>query len=128
MKKNIAFFSIVACIATTAIVVSCKSKKETAKTESEKKTSCGNAETSYAKDVKPILDANCASSCHSAKKKSDGIDLSSYETVKDIAGRKSFLGAIRHESGYTPMPKNRGKLDEASIQKISCWVENGMKQ
>lgn len=101
---------------------SCKSSKSTTSTAA---VNCGDAKPTYTTDIKPILDTHCAATCHSAKNMADGIDLSSYEGAKAVSGKKKFLGAIRHEFGYPPMPKKADKLADADITKIACWVQNG---
>lgn len=120
MKKIIS----IAAIALAIFVVSCKTKKATTETA---KSGCATTPT-YTADIKPILDASCGNSCHSAQKRKAGIDLSSYESSKEIGGQKRFLGAIRHEQGFDAMPAYAAKLDDATIQKIACWVEGGMPQ
>ena len=125
MKK----YALTISIAVTAVCVylsSCKTKKEV-------KTACASSPT-YTADVKSIFDANCMP-CHSAEKHKHNIDLSSYETTKEASQGKNFLGAIRHEAGYDAMPpppqpplQDNKKLSDATIEKISCWIQNGMPQ
>ncbi len=89
---------------------------------------CATFLVSYATDVKPILDNSCANTCHSAAKHAAGIDLSSYEKVKSIAGETRFLGSIRHLAGFSAMPKKAGQLSDSSIKVVNCWIQNGMKE
>lgn len=89
---------------------------------------CASFLVSYATDVKPILDNSCASTCHSAAKHAAGIDLSSYEKVKSIAGESRFLGSIRHLAGFSAMPKKAAQLSDSSIKVVNCWIQNGMKE
>ena len=87
---------------------------------------CEGATPTYTADIKAILNTNCATSgCHNASSRANGIDLSTYEKAKSESSRNRFLGAIQHKSGYNPMPQGRAKLDDATIQLISCWVQNG---
>lgn len=103
---------------------SCKTKKEV-------KAACTSSPT-YTADIKSILDANCMP-CHSAEKHKHNIDLSSYETAKESAQGKNFLGAIRHEAGYDAMPpppkpplEDNKRLSDDVIEKLACWIQNGM--
>ena len=114
-----------AAIASLIYLASCTPKKEATK------TACTSAPT-YTADIKTIFDATCMP-CHSAEKHKHNIDLSNYETTKEIAKGKNFLGAIRHEAGYDAMPpppepplQDNKRLSDATIEKISCWIENGM--
>lgn len=111
----------VACLALT-IIASCK--KDTITTYD-----CTGVAPTYTVDIKPILDANCAtSSFHSASAKKDGYDLSSYSGSKSASGKSAFLGSIQHKSGFKAMPDGRAALDEADVKLISCWVQNGAPQ
>lgn len=121
----------VSMIAGVCMIFSCKTK---APATSEKapvaKNECGDLKANYAADIKIILDTKCggATGCHSAQKHAHGVDLSSYESSKSAASHKSFLGSIRHEAGFHPMPDKKPKLDDETIAKIVCWVSSGMPQ
>jgi hypothetical protein len=121
MKFRISIPAISAVLIAIAVIAACKSKPVATASK------CTDTSLTFTNDIKPIMDLNCASTCHSAKKHAHGIDLSTYENVKAAAADKSFMGSIRHQGVYTPMPKNHDKLDEVTLQKISCWIDNGMK-
>jgi len=36
-----------------------------------------------------------------------------------------LMGTIKHESGWSPMPKNGNKLSDCKIQKIDRWILDG---
>ncbi len=81
----------------------------------------------YAGVVKPILDRHCAlSGCHDAATQSAGYDLSSYMGTKRCQRAGRLLGAIRHEPGYSPMPRGGNKLDSCDILAIERWIAHGM--
>lgn len=86
---------------------------------------CAEPVPTFSGAVKELIDKNCASTCHSSKNRVAGIDLSTYEHVKAIAGKKKFLGALRHNAGFAPMPKKAPKLSDADITKIACWIQGG---
>jgi hypothetical protein len=99
-------------------------KKETVTTYD-----CTGVTPTYTATIKPILDANCASSgCHSASSSSQGYDLSSYAGSKSASSKSAFLGSIQHKSGYKAMPQGSGQLVDSDIKLISCWVQNGTPQ
>jgi hypothetical protein len=107
---------------------SCGSKKglnDSAKTA--KAETCNEAIT-YNLNVKAIINDNCGNKCHSAEKKAAGIDLSSFEMVKKEAENGRFLGAIKHQGYYPPMPMKSPKLSDSTISIIECWIKNGSKQ
>lgn len=120
MKKIVSIVTI----ALALFIVSCKTKKASTETST---SACVTTPT-YTADIKPIIDASCGTTCHSAQKRKAGIDLSTYESVKENAAQKRFLGAIKHEQGFDPMPAYAAKLDDATIQKIECWIKGGMPQ
>lgn len=99
----------------------CKPKQ----TVSISKTDCA---ATYTKDVAPIINKYCAGSCHSASKKAYGIDLSTYELVKEEAQKKRFMGSISHDGLYPKMPKKGEKLSDSTIVVINCWIQGGYKQ
>ena len=120
MKNAVSISIVSVLIILTSLIAACKSKLAP-------KSECADPDIGFAAGIKPIIDASCASTCHSAKKHAHSIDLSTYELVKAAAAENSFLGSIRHQGIYAPMPKNHEKLDDATIQKIACWIQNGSK-
>ena len=89
-------------------------------------TDCSSTSYTYTNDIKSITDASCAvSGCHNDVTRASGIDLSTFDLVKSEAGNARFLGAIRQESGFAPMPRGSSKLSDATIAIIACWIESG---
>lgn len=86
---------------------------------------CDVADYSYAKDIKPIFDAYC-NSCHS-NGGTGGYDFTVMEDVYKSAKNGELIGTIKWEKGYPRMPIGSGKLDDASIAKIECWINKGLK-
>jgi hypothetical protein len=86
-------------------------------------------EISYKADILPILEPNCASSgCHNDKSRKHNISVLNPDDVKKAASNGELLGTIKHEKGYPKMPMFKPKLKDEEIQKIECWVKNGMKE
>lgn len=79
----------------------------------------------YSAQVKTIIDANCASTCHNAERPAAGIDLTTYAKVKQYALEGLLIPAIQHAEGADPMPKKAPKLDEALINTIVNWAASG---
>jgi hypothetical protein len=119
MKQHTTRWLLCITIAASIYIVSCKPKNKIS-------IARGEPMPTYSTDVKKILDEYCATTCHSSEKKKMGIDLSSYETSKEEAAYANFLGSIRHEATHAEMPANHKKPDTVTIQKIACWVNNGM--
>lgn len=127
MKKT--FFIILGVGLLAALDSSCGSRKQgTAQKSPDQdvppETSC--APVSYAGSLDAIIGVQCGRACHSAAKKAGGIDLSTYEMVKMEASKPRFLGAIKHEQPFSPMPKKAPKLSDSAIAVVKCWIESGM--
>lgn len=83
--------------------------------------SCDTSNTTWSKDIQPMVQASCArSGCHDASA-SAGIDLSGYTGTKMIVDNGSFLRVV--EAGS--MPKGAAKWDDCSISKLRRWINNG---
>lgn len=90
---------------------------------------CTGLEPTYTDEIKQILDTSCAlSGCHDAATNQSGVNLSTYATAQSISLQDRFLGVIRHDDGFPAMPYNQPKLDEATIQLLTCWVQSGSPQ
>ncbi len=88
--------------------------------------SCDTGSVTYSGKVKGILEQNCTfSGCHNAASASSGVILDNIAGAQEIALDGRLLGTITHATGYSPMPKDRNKLDDCTIQQISIWVAAG---
>lgn len=85
---------------------------------------CDTANVSYAEDIVPILTANCYV-CHSQAINTANITLEGYQNLLEYVNNGRLLGAIKHEVGFSPMPKNAPKLVECNIEKIETWINAG---
>ena len=114
-----------AMLCTTVIVAVSCSKSSEDKLKTQTPSICDTANSAYATDVMPILKGNCYS-CHGNGESDGGVQLDSYENVKDEAQDGSLLGTISHASGYPPMPEDGAKLSDCDINTIKSWIDNGM--
>ena len=85
---------------------------------------CSTEGLSFQADILPIIDTNCYS-CHDAVSNFGGITLEGYNQLKTYVNNNELLGVIKHESGFSPMPKNTAKLLDCEIEKIEAWILNG---
>jgi len=88
------------------------------------KTDCDTDNISYSIDVVPILQNNCYE-CHSEAVNQAGITLEGYNNLKTYVDNGRFLGAIKHEPGFSPMPQGRPQLPDCQIAKIEQWILDG---
>jgi hypothetical protein len=87
---------------------------------------CNTDSVTYSGTVKAILNQNCAlSGCHDAASAMSGVVLENVAGAQVVAKDGRLLNVINHVPGFSEMPKDRPKLDDCSIQKISKWVQDG---
>jgi hypothetical protein len=78
---------------------------------------------SYVNDIKPMIDASCATTgCHDATG-AGGLVFMTHGSVS--ANAIQMLSAIKHESGVTPMPFLEAQWQQEDITKFTCWLEQG---
>ncbi len=85
---------------------------------------CSVENLSFQTDILPIIESNCYS-CHDAANNFGGITLEGYNQLKVYINNDQLVGAIKHESGFSPMPKNTAPLLECEIEKIEAWISSG---
>ncbi|MBL7872204.1 MAG: hypothetical protein JNM78_11370 [Cyclobacteriaceae bacterium] len=88
-------------------------------------THCTEITTSFfSVNVLPLLNSRC-NSCHGGSSPSGGIALDTYDNVLTYVNKGSLMGSINFQSGYSPMPKNSGKMSACEIRKIQSWIDAG---
>ena len=77
---------------------------------------------SFATEVKPIIEANCAiSGCHDG-----GGNLPNFNDFATLQARaNNNSGGVRQRVKTMDMPRGGGSLDAAEIAAILCWVDEG---
>lgn len=86
---------------------------------------CDTTDMSYSMDIVPIFVNNCYA-CHSGNNPNGDISVDSYDGLKSAIETGKLLGAIKHERGYTPMPRFAPQLDNCTINQIEAWINQGM--
>ena len=82
---------------------------------------------SFELHILPILETNCFG-CHNeanANSKGSGYEFDTYTEISNFTKNGLILPQVKHESGATPMPYNKTKLDECSINTLQIWIEQG---
>jgi hypothetical protein len=123
MKKNTLFLLVALII---LIIGSCK--KDSIEAQHPLVLVCDSAKAiTFNKDVKPIIDYYCGAQagCHSNGSASGGVQLESYEGIKNVVATGLLLKAIKHESSVVAMPKGATKLDDCTIYIIEKWINGG---
>jgi len=85
---------------------------------------CDTINVTFSGTVWPIVQNHCFG-CHSGGNPSGGISIENHADLATLANNGSLMGAIRHEAGYSPMPKNGMKLSDCKITQIQIWIDDG---
>ena len=85
---------------------------------------CDTSNITYNNDVLPIINTKCTG-CHSGAAPSGNVNLETYNDIVAAANNGGLMGTIRHESNWSPMPKNGAKLDNCTITKLEIWIADG---
>lgn len=85
---------------------------------------CDTTNVTYSGTIQQTLAKYCVN-CHSGSSPQGGIALATYNEVKVKVLDQSLLGAVKHQSGYSPMPKNSSRLPDCELKQIQIWVDNG---
>jgi uncharacterized membrane protein len=112
-------FSMVVCL--FLLPTACVSDSEE---ELNKSATCDTSMVTYNKNIKPIITNNCLG-CHSTGFAEAGIELDSYEKVKQYGESGQLLGTISHANGFTPMPYELSKLSDCDIATVRNWINTG---
>ena len=85
---------------------------------------CDTTNVTYANVIVPIIEINC-NVCHSQILQSGGIVTEDYNSLVSLVDNGRLLGAINHDPGYSPMPKDGNKLSDCMIRQIKTWIAEG---
>jgi hypothetical protein len=85
---------------------------------------CDTTNVTYALDIAPLVELRCTP-CHDAQAIESSIPLITYDLLKGMVDAGRLLGAIHHEVGFSPMPKDRSRLSECELQTFDRWVADG---
>lgn len=81
---------------------------------------CDSTKFAYSADISKIIATNCIS-CHN----SGNVLLNSHSSVQTYALNGRLMGALKHLSGYQPMPNSTNFLSDCELKKIQKWIDNG---
>ena len=85
---------------------------------------CDTTNVTFKGSVFPIVQTYCLG-CHSGNTPGGGIYLRNYNDLVAVAKNGKLMGSIRHDPGYSPMPKNGNKLSDCQIAIFNIWIKNG---
>ncbi len=85
---------------------------------------CDTTNITYLQSVWPVLQSNCTG-CHQGTAPSGNARLENYNDIVAVVENGKLMGTIRHESGFSPMPKGGNKLSDCDITKLEIWINKG---
>jgi len=79
----------------------------------------------YTNAISSIINTSCAlSGCH-ASNTTATFPMGNYDETFAAVGFGRIIGAINHEPGFAPMPRNASQLDDCTIDRITAWINDG---
>jgi len=85
---------------------------------------CDTLNVTYSATIALIMETNC-NDCHGGASPNANVRTDTYDGLKIIADDGKLWGAVNHEIGYSPMPKDRPKMNDCDLKKIGIWLDNG---
>lgn len=117
-------YTICTLILVTALWGCAKLNEEELLLEAKEQELCTKDTMSYARHIAPLVSANCMP-CHSADRQEGGVILDSYTTITNFTSTGLLLGVIRHEPGFSAMPKSAPRLNDCQIRAFEIWIGQG---
>lgn len=88
--------------------------------------SCGDCDTSnvtYSQTIRPLINQWCVG-CHGGSFPSDGIDLTTYTALYNVAVSGQLIGTTHSQPGYPTMPQG-SQLSDCEKEQLLIWVQDG---
>ena len=63
--------------------------------------------------------------CHNNNLQSGGYNYETHAGVVAAVNSGRFIGAVKHQAGYSPMPQGGNKLTDCQIRQIEKWIATG---
>ena len=87
---------------------------------------CDTQLATYQAVIVPIMTNYCLG-CHSTDSNQGEVSLEGYDNLINYVNNGRLLGSIRHQSGFSAMPKDQPKIPACDIAKIEQWIASGAK-
>lgn len=85
---------------------------------------CDLTNVTYSGTVEPLIISKCQS-CHNNNTANGNINLEGFNNIQQQASNGNIIGAINHDSGFSPMPQGQPQLPQCQIDEIQKWIDNG---
>lgn len=117
MGKKISYSIMAFALTGIVLITSCLKDKEPSVS-----FDCTTSNTSYTNTIKTVMDNNCVS-CHKTGGSASFLPLENYTQTKSSIDKITS----RMNSSSNPMPP-AGKLDQTTLDKVSCWKTKGLTE
>ena len=85
---------------------------------------CDITNITWTSKISAIMQNNCVT-CHGPAFAYNGVRQDTYEVVMVVVNDGRLRGVVNHLSGYSRMPKDRGKLPDCELKLINMWLDDG---
>lgn len=119
MKRIIASLTIV-----FVVIISANSCKNDNAALLYPPDACDTTNVTYSGTILPIIRDNCYR-CHAGSQTVGPFNLDSYADLSIRAANGQLWGAVSHQSGFSPMPKDAPQLSDCNLAKIKKWLDDG---
>jgi hypothetical protein len=85
-------------------------------------TACDTTNVKYSVEIQGILSSSCLN-CHNSISQQGGVNLGSYQNVKEWVDNGGLLESVIRENN--PMPKGAPRLSSCKINQIRAWINKG---
>ena len=116
------FLLLLAGLSLGLIVYSCEYDNE----EDLYGAECDLTTVTYSQTIAPLVTQHCMDiACHGGQATESGYPFATYDGLKAVVDNSRLMGALKHQSGFSFMPKNTASLPDCDIQKFQKWVDDG---
>jgi hypothetical protein len=88
-------------------------------------TGCDTLNLTFSGTIQPLVNNYCKG-CHNNTLPSGGFSYETYAGVAAAVNSGRFLGAVKHQAGFSAMPKGGAKLSDCQIRQIEKWIVAGI--
>ena len=86
---------------------------------------CDTTMVTYTQHIAPLVQLRCTP-CHDAEAIDSQIPLITYDGLKAMVVAERLHGALHHESGFSPMPKDMSAtLPVCELALFDKWIHDG---
>ena len=87
-------------------------------------TDCNTDDMSFSNDIVPIMNNFCVS-CHNGPSGNAGVNLATYQGIKEAVENRGLIATINHTAGGSKNMPPGQKMSDCNIKKIEEWVAQG---